>query len=54
MSSAETPPDPNEPEPTYEEAAEAVKGWLFAVGCLTALALTVIGYGEATGRIHFF
>ncbi|WP_324882560.1 hypothetical protein [Azospirillum sp.] len=54
MSSAETPPDPDEPEPTHEEAVEGCKRWLFWVGCLTALALTVIGYGEVAGRISFF
>jgi len=50
----ETPPDPNDPEPTNEEVREAVSNWLFLVGWLGALALTVIGFGEATGKIHFF
>ncbi len=54
MSSMETPPDPNEPEPTAEECEAAAKNWLFWVACLSALALTVIGYGEATGKVHFF
>ena len=54
MSSAETPPDPDEPEPTDEEIRAAVSDWLFFTGCLLALALTVIGYGEATGAVHFF
>jgi len=54
MSSMETPPDPNEPAPTEEEVQQAVKSWLFVVGGLAALAATMIGYGEATGRVHFF
>lgn len=48
----ETPPEG--PDPTDEEISQAVRDWLFWTGCLLALALTVIGYGEAMGRIHFF
>jgi hypothetical protein len=54
MSSAETPPDPDEPEPTTDEIRAAVSDWLFLTCWLCALALAVIGYGEATGRINFF
>ena len=54
MSSTETPPDPDEPEPTDEEASRAVSDFLFVMGILSAVALTVIGYGQATGKIQFF
>lgn len=54
MSSMETPPDPDEPEPTEEEINKAVKEFLFDVGILVALAATIVGYLQATGRIHFF
>jgi hypothetical protein len=41
MSSAETPPDPNEPEPTYEESLVAAKHWLLLVGVLAVMAVAV-------------
>jgi hypothetical protein len=54
MSSMETPEGPETPEPSEGEVCAAIGTWLFWTGCLAAIALTVIGYGEATGRILFF
>jgi hypothetical protein len=54
MSSAETPPDPNEPEPTPEEIRAAIRRWLISTGCLVAVAVVLIILGEVTGTVHFF
>jgi len=47
MSSAETPPDPGEREPTLKQVRSAVRGWLTLVAVLCLLAMIVIVYGEA-------
>jgi hypothetical protein len=39
---------------TDEEVRFALGSWLFWTSALVALALTVIGYGEATGSFNFF
>jgi len=51
------PPDDyhdDEREFSDEEIRAAVGGWFFWTGILGALALGVIGYGQAMGRIQFF
>jgi hypothetical protein len=54
MSSIETPPDPDEPEPTDKDARIAFRGWLLWTSVLFALAIATIGYGQATGKLQFF
>jgi hypothetical protein len=54
MSSAETPRDPDEPEPTDEEVRASIRCWLIATGCLAAVAVVLIVLGEVTGTVHFF
>ena len=54
MSSMETPEDPDTPPASEAEIRRAVRNWLLSTGCMVAMALVVIGLGEASGRIHFF
>jgi hypothetical protein len=54
MSSMETPEDPGEPEPSDEANRAAVEAWWFWTCWLAAIALTVVGFGEAMRRILFF
>jgi hypothetical protein len=48
MSSAETPPDPDD-EPGDDEAWRGAMAWLQNVAILAALALLVIGFLRARG-----
>jgi len=46
--------DPNAPQPTNQEIKTAVRHWLFWTGALSALALLLVVWEQAAGKVKFF